>query len=126
MAAPAFFVPGVAEDKAEEVFGALAKFAGRPVPPPDERIYRIEWDHDGERWIAEVGKQMHGERVRSIGRKKAGMKVSDPATVQAIFASAPWLVVTDARPLGNVRSAWVNPLMAGQPARVEYFAPPAE
>ena len=126
MATPGFCVPGVTEDKAEEVFEALAKFAGRPVPPPEERVYRIEWIHDGERWTAEVGRQLHGERIAKVGRKKAGKWVSDPAKVQAIFASMPWLVVTDARPLGTVRSAWVNPLMAGQPAKVEYFSPPAE
>ena len=42
MAVPTFFVPGVAEDKAEEKFAAFAEFAGCSVPAPDKRVYRIE------------------------------------------------------------------------------------
>jgi hypothetical protein len=124
MAAPAFFMPDVPEDKAAGVFEALAELAGCPVPPHDERVYRIEWIHDGERWTGEVGRQMHGERITSVGRRKAGMKVSDPAVVLAIFPGVPWLVVTDARPVGTTRSAWVNPFMAGRPERFEYFSYP--
>lgn len=125
MAAPAFFVPGVPEEKYEEAFAALAKFAGRAAPPPGGRVYRIEWVHDGERWTAEVGKQMHGEKIPNPRRKQRAWteKVSDPATVQAIFPDVPWIVVTDKRPIGTARSAWENPFMAGQPAQVEYFSP---
>jgi hypothetical protein len=126
MATPAFFLPDVPADKTEEVFEGLAKLAGCAVPPPDGRVYRIEWIHDGERWTGEVGKQMRGERIANAGRKKAGMRVSDSARVLAIFPGVPWFVVTDARPIGAVRSAWENPFMAGQPARVEYFSPPTK
>jgi hypothetical protein len=127
MTAPAFFVPGVTEDKAEEVFAALAKFAGCSVPPPDERVYRIEWVHNGERWTGEVGKQMHGEELPVPRRKPKAWtrKVSDPATVHAIFPGVPYIVVTDKRPIGRARSAWENPFMAGSPAKVDYFSPPA-
>jgi hypothetical protein len=68
---------------------------------------------------------VHGERIASVGRRKAGMKVRDPAVVLAIFPGVPWLVVTDARPVGTKLSAWVNPFMAGRPERFEYFSPPA-
>lgn len=60
MEAPPFFVPGVDPDKVEEAFAVLANFAGCPAPPPDKRVWRIEWVHDGERWTAEVGKPMDG------------------------------------------------------------------
>jgi hypothetical protein len=130
MAAPTFFVPGVAPDKAEEVFEALAKFAGSNVPQLDERVYLIEFIHDGERWTAEVGQRLHGKRIPNVGRKrqrKSAGYVSDPAKVLAIFASVPWLVVIDTPPLGTSRSAWHNPLMAGNdPTRVEYFSPSGE
>jgi hypothetical protein len=89
-------------------------------------MYRIEWIHAGERWTAEVGRrQLHGERIASVRTKKAGMKVGEPAIVQAIFPDVPWLVVTDTRPLGTTGSGWVNPFMAVEPLRVEYFAPPS-
>jgi hypothetical protein len=69
MDAPPFFVPGVDSDKAEEAFAVLAKFAGCSAPPPDKRVWRIEWVHDGERWTAEVGKPMHGEKIPNPRRK---------------------------------------------------------
>jgi hypothetical protein len=124
LAAPAFFVPGVAEDKAEEVFEGLARFAGAAVPPHDERVYRIEWIHDGERWTGEVGRQMHGEKIPTPRRKQRAWteKVSDPATVQAIFPGVPWLVVTDKIPIGTARSKWENPFMAGRPTSVVRFS----
>jgi len=59
-------------------------------------------------------------------RKKPGRWLSDPATVQAIFPGVPWLVVTDGGPAQGGGSKWANPLMVGQPERVEYFAPPAK
>src|SRR4051794_38945541 len=128
--APTFFVPGVDDDKAEEAFASLASFAGCTVPPPDERVYYIEWTHDGERWTGEVGRQMHGEELpnpRSKKQRTWARKVSDPATVLAIFpGSATFLVVTDKRPIGDSRSKWENPFMTGHPARVVRFAAPAE
>lgn len=126
--APTFFVPGVDPEKAEEAFAELAAFAGCPVPPPAGRVYRIEWVHDGERWTAEVGRQMHGEKIPHSRAKPRSWteKVSDPATVLAIFPSVPWYVVTDKWPRGAARSAWANPFMAGRPSRVNYFSPSAE
>jgi hypothetical protein len=126
MTAPAFFVPNVPEEKQEETFAGLAKFAGAAVPPLDGRVWRIEWVHDGERWTGEVGKQMHGEKIPGRRSKPRAWveKVSDPATVLAIFPDVPWFVVTDKAPIGTARSAWENPFMAGRPARFDYFSPP--
>lgn len=127
MPAPAFFVPNVPEDKAEDAFAELARFAGCSVPPPDERVWRIEWVHDGERWTAEVGKQMHGEKLPNPRKKNQRTwpeRVSDPATVRAIFPGVPFFVFTDKVPFGTARSKWENPFMAGRPTRVEYFTVP--
>jgi hypothetical protein len=118
-------MPGFDDDKAEEAFTALAKFAGTPVPRPEDRVYRIEFVHDGERWTAEVGKELHGEELPNPRSKKQRTwtpKVSDPAVVQAIFPGVPFFVVTDRRPIGKARSKWENPFMAGRPSRVDYFA----
>jgi hypothetical protein len=120
---PQFFVPGSPDD-AEDAYRALAEFAGVEVPLPGERVFRIEFVHDGVRWTAEVGKQLHGDRILNPKSKQTwAEKVDDRvATVLAIFTGSPTLVVTDARPQGTAISKWVNPFMAGQPARVERFA----
>ncbi len=42
--------------------------------------------------------------------------------VLAIFPGTPFKVVTNHRIPGNVRSAWENPFMAGEPKSVAYFS----
>jgi hypothetical protein len=94
----------------------------------DRRIYSIHFNHDGEEWIATVGEQLRGTRTRT--RRRGGRNVDvtnelrDPATVLAIFSGTPFFVVTNARPITGLVSAWVNPFMAGQPNSVSYFDPP--
>jgi hypothetical protein len=44
-----------------------------------------------------VGRQLHGEQVAKVGANRPGIKVSDPATVHAIFSDKPYFVVMTAR-----------------------------
>jgi len=121
-----FFVPQAAEGEAEQVYGQLAQLCRRPVPALPERVCSITYMHDGDYWTATVGEQLRGSRTRQ--RQRRGRKVpvttplADEATVLAIFAGDPYLVVTNARPLGGARSAWVNPFMAGRPESVQHFS----
>lgn len=116
-----FFVPAASDDEqAEEVYAEFARFAGHAVPERSARIRRIEFVHDGERWVAEVGQPLKGVKLDRTG-SSTGRSVSDQATVLAIFAGSPFMVVTTGRGVANVRSAWENPFMAGRPEEVEYF-----
>ncbi len=125
-----FFVP---EDyvpegyTSESAYAELAKFAGAALSPPERRIASITWLSNGEIWTATVGQTLGGTSTRK--RTRGGRKVDvtehlhDPAKVLAIFTGPPcYLVVTDARPLSAGVSHWENPLMAGQPRDVNYFA----
>ncbi len=120
-----FFVPEVDAAETESLYAALAAFSRSQVPPANQRIYSIEFVHDGEEWTATVGKQLKGFKTRTRRRKGKKVEVptgiSDAATVLAIFAGSPYLVVTDARPIRDVASAWVNPFLAGRPKEVEFF-----
>jgi hypothetical protein len=95
-------------------------------PPPDKRIYSIDFVHDGTHWTATVGEILKGTstRLRTRGGRRVEVTtpVSDPATVLAIFAGNPYMVATTGGIA--VRSAWVNPFMAGIPTRMVYFAAP--
>ena len=116
-----FFVPEASDDEqAEEVYAEFARFAGRAVPERSARVRRIEFVHDGERWVAEVGQPLEGVKLDRTG-SSTGRRLSDQATVLAIFAGSPFMVVTTGRGVANVRSAWENPFMAGRPEGVEYF-----
>lgn len=119
-------MPKASRDETERIYQELAEWCQRPIPNVDQRIYEIEWEHDGEEWTAIVGEKLRGQRVRVRRRRGRDVEtrtpLSDSATVLAIFAGEPYFVVTDARPLGSVVSAWVNPLMAGRPRDVRYFA----
>ena len=122
-----FFVPKASPDEAEAFYGRFAAFASRAPAPPDARVYSITFRHDSEIWTATVGERLRGVREHRQRRRYAAPRVdrpSDPAIVLAIFAGVPYTVVTDGRPLGGARSAWVNPFMAGQPQSVELFEAP--
>ena len=125
---PRFFVPH-ADGKDERIYGQFADWCASHVPAADRRIYRIAWRHDGDDWIATVGETLSGVSVRRRRREGGTVDVTtpvhDPATVLAIFAGDPYLVVTDGRPLGSIISAWLNPFMAGIPTSVTFFDPPA-
>jgi hypothetical protein len=120
-------MPGASAEQAEHVYAALAELCGVPVPPPGERIQQITFRHDGEDWQATVGRTLRGSRTdRRMRRGRwvdVSTRLSDPATVRAIFAGTPYKVVTDGRPLGEVISAWVNPFLAGERVGVIYFDP---
>lgn len=123
---PSFFVPKASSSEdAEHLYANLAQLCGRPVPEPAQRVFQIEWVHDGDCWVATVGERLHGRRTRTRRRKGTAREVteplSDPAIVLAIFPEVPYLVVTDARPLGSAPSSWANPFMAGRPTSINRF-----
>jgi len=126
--APSFFVPTVS-DKQEEAYAGFANWCQRAVPDSVDRVYSITFTHDGDEWTATVGEALRGIRRRYS--RKRGTRVehvaplSDPAVVLAIFAGYPYLVVTNHRVPVDVRSAWENPFMAGEPDSVTYFSPHA-
>jgi hypothetical protein len=125
-----FFIPQIEPgDTAEKVLGEFAALCRRSVPPPDQRVCQIHWIHDGEEWVANVGERLRGTSTRTRQRRGRRVEItarlSDPATVLAIFSGDPYLVVTNAPPVGTVRSAWVNPFLAGQPTATYLFDPPS-
>lgn len=120
-----FFVPHAEPESAERIYTELAQFARSAVPPAGKRIASIHFRHDGDDWNATVGERLTGMRVETKRRKAGKVTVrtplSDAAVVLAIFEGYPYMVVTDARPLGGKPSYWVNPFLAGQPTFVTYF-----
>ena len=123
-----FFVPEAPPEDQEAVFVELARFAKQPVPQLSERVYSITYDHGREEWNATVGETLRGvhrKRIRSKGTPvEREMPIRDPALVVAIFPGTPYLVVTDSRPIGRVRSGWRNPFLARAPKSVTRFSPP--
>ena len=123
-----FFVPEAPPEDQEAVFVELARFAKQPVPQLSERVYSITYDHGPEEWRATVGERLRGvrrKRIRSEGTAvEREMPIRDPALVVAIFPGTAYLVVTDSRPIGGVRSGWRNPFLAGAPKSVTRFSPP--
>jgi hypothetical protein len=123
--APPFFVPAATPEGQEFVFVELARLAAQAVPQPSERIYSITYDHDGEEWTATVGESLRGvrrNRRRSKGSLDREIPLADAALVLAIFPGTPYVVVTDSRPVGRVRSE--NPFIAGVPKSVTRFSTP--
>ncbi|NMO93542.1 hypothetical protein [Actinomycetospora sp. TBRC 11914] len=113
----AFFVPGVGPDRAESRYAELAAIAGAEPSGPEDRVRSIRFVHGAEEWTATVGEPLSGQMTRTarhpVRRASAPSRtVSDPASVQAIFAVGDsWAVVTDAGPAGEVRdSTWDNPV----------------
>ena len=50
---PQFFIPGATSpEEAEHVLATIAPFVHRLVPPPHERLFRIVYEHNGERYVA--------------------------------------------------------------------------
>ncbi len=128
----AFFVPKWADEDPrndEERYAALAKLDGCVALEPHERIESITWIHDGEEWTATVGQQLRGHKSRQARRNGKQVEVKDPrhdgATVLAIMAGRSTMVITNLGLVAGVRSAWVNPLMAGdRPKRIVRFDAP--
>jgi hypothetical protein len=107
-----FFVPGVPAEEAEQQYSLLAERSGVPVPPPGERIQSITFRRDGVAWTAAVGQRLAGSELVRDTAGDALLTRSDPATVRAVFAGDPYMVMTDAEPSGAVVSVWDNPFAA--------------
>ena len=123
-----FFVPGTSGEEAELVYARLAAGCGREVPLHGDRIHEIQWTRDSDYWVATVGVQLRGQRVR-VGRRggeyiEISEQLKDLATVRAIFPGDPYMVVTDARRLGPFISYWNNPFTVGQPTDIVKFEQP--
>lgn len=116
---PLFFVPEIAEGDQERIYATMADACRVAVPTVDQRIYSIVFEHNREEWTATVGQRLRGTATSA---KKRPIMVQDDATVLAIFAGNPFMVVTNAGPFfGAIRSKWVNPFLAGIPKSVERF-----
>ncbi len=116
-----FFVPGADPDDAEGRYVELAGMVELDVPPPAARVRSLRFTQDAEMWSATVGEYLTGHLASGRGgrvsrtsdpRSPHTRRVSDPATVQAIFdAGEVYLILTDAPPVGNVGdSTWANPV----------------
>ena len=116
-----FFVPETKKEEFESLYKQLADAANSEVPSLADRIYSIEFSSNGEVWTATVGEKLKGtkkaKKVNSFPEK-----VSDGATVLAIFRASPYVVVTNKGLNPDVRSDWDNPFMAGQPTKVTKFS----
>jgi hypothetical protein len=126
---PSFFVPHFEPDKQESAYAELALSFKAALPATDKRIYSIAFRHDGEDWLATVGQQLKGMRIDTVRRRGKTVerrhRLSDSATVVAIFAGGPFLVVTNHLLAGdgpNVGSKWANPIRVGNPQSITYFA----
>ena len=118
----AFFVPGVEPEQADARWVALAEVAEAPVVGPADRVWSVRFVRGAEEWTATVGECLSGQlaartdrrpaRRTSAARSAPTRRVSDAATVQAVFDTGDaYVVVTDARPHGDVRdSTWENPV----------------
>lgn len=124
-----FFVPFADGEMTETVYSQLAVVCRCAVPFVCERIREIHWTHNGDYWVATVGEKLRGRSVRRRRRKGGNVEVTtrltDPATVVAIFPGSTYYAVTNARPIGPVVSHWVNPFMAGHPTAVLRFDLPS-
>ena len=125
MTAP-FSVPGEDPDRAETRYAELAGIAGADVAPPTDRVRSVRFAHGAEEWTATVGQALSGQLAARTDRRPGrrgpasapARRVSDTATVQAIFdAGEAYLVVTDAPPVGGADdSTWDNPFSIRRPA----------
>jgi hypothetical protein len=115
-AVTAFFVPGVEPDQAEGRYVELAEMVEAAVVGPADRVLSVRFTHGAEEWTATVGECLSGQLAgktdrRSARRSAPTRRVTDPATVQAIFDTGDdYLVLTDCLPVGEIRdSTWENP-----------------
>jgi len=123
---PQFFVPAATSENQESVYNSFANMCHVPIPEKSKRIYSITYIHDGEEWVATVGEQLHGVRIRITrsrgNRIERKTELNDPATVLAIFPGSPYFVVTNQRIVGDIGSAWENPFMVGNPKLITIFS----
>jgi hypothetical protein len=117
-----FFVPGVEPDRADARWLELAETVEAPAVGPADRVLSVRFARGAEEWTATVGELLSGQlaarterrpaRRTSASRSAPARRVTDPATVQAIFDTGDaYVVVTDSRPVGDVSdSTWENPV----------------
>jgi hypothetical protein len=121
----AFFLPRADDDEqAERLYDALAEFAGCEPAPPGRRVHSIAFTQDGARWVAEVGKELSGQRTTQQLRRGELIERTETLTstsrVLAVYPGTPFVVVTDAEPITGTPSEWANPFQV-QPDRVTWF-----
>jgi hypothetical protein len=92
------------------------------VLPLHERIYAVEWVHNGIEWTGTVGKHLTGiRRIKASRGKRARIEqAADGAMVLAIFPG--FRAITD----GAYGTQWSNPFFVGIPQIITLFgtAPP--
>ncbi|WP_457966060.1 hypothetical protein M1E17_05750 [Arthrobacter sp. D1-29] len=121
-----FFIPGISPEEQDSVYEALAAVCHAEALPDGERIQSITFSKSTvETWTATVGDRLSGKRTITTGRgsslRERTEKLSDGATVLAIYAGAPYMVFTD-KGVNGVRSAWESPFMASEhPTSVRTF-----
>lgn len=100
-----FFLYGAKPGMDEEAYKALV--GENNAGAPGKRVARVDYEHNGEFFIAEVGKE--------IQIKKPWPVKHDSAIVRAIVRGNPILVHTTARQVDGPegRSTWANPFMIG-------------
>lgn len=116
-----FHLPGIAAEDWEPSYAALAAACGAEALPPDRRIRKFVFIHDGVEWTAEVGRRRQGVEIRparSRGRRPAQQSMSGN-TIVAIFAGPPCHLLFEEPREG--RTAWANPQYCGEPSKVTLF-----
>ena len=123
----AFFVPGEEPDRAEARYAELAGIAGAEPVPPTDRVRSVRFAQGAEEWTATVGEALSGQLAARTDRRPTrrgpasgsapGRRVTDTATVQAIFdTGTAYLVVTDGPPVGAADdSTFDNPFPVRRP-----------
>ena len=96
---PPFFFPRATDgEQAERLYDALAGFAGAEPAPAGRRVHAISYAHDGARWVARVGDQLHGERRTQQLRRGELIERTEllpsATRVLAIYPGTPYVVVT--------------------------------
>ena len=118
-----FFVPGAADGDDEAEYARLAAAAGREPAPSGRRVRQISFKVKNETWTAIVGEIPRGTRPEHSRRKgqltTTILKLSDAATVRAIFAGETFAIVTDAEPGSDSR--WPTPFTLPRASGVAYF-----
>jgi hypothetical protein len=121
----AFFVPRASDaEQAERLYDAFAEFAGCEPAPRSERVHAVTFVQDGAEWVAEVGRELHGERTTRLLRRGELIERTETLTstsrVLAVYPGSPFTVVTDAQPITSEPSEWANPFTV-EPDEVRYF-----
>jgi len=122
-----FFVPDAQRGDSEAAYHRLAALAGVTPAPSGRRVRQASLRIGRESWTVTVGEKPRGTRPQHSRRRGEFTttfdRLSDPATVLAIFAHDRFTVVTDAEPVGASPSGMENPLSVAKATAVLYFLP---